>query len=34
MDKVSNKELWERTNQVQIEIEILKREDGDGLVTH
>ena len=25
MDKVSNKDLWERTSQVQIEIEILKR---------
>ena len=28
MDKVSNKDLWERTNQVQIEIEILKRRWG------
>ena len=34
MDKVSNKDLWERTSQVQIEIDILKREDGDGLATH
>ena len=25
MDKVSNKDLWERTSQVQIEIDILKR---------
>ena len=25
MDKVSNKDFWERTNQVQIEIEIIKR---------
>ena len=25
MDKVSNKDLWDRTNQVRIEIEILKR---------
>ena len=32
MDKVSNKDLWERTNQFQIEIDI--REDGDGLATH
>ena len=28
MDKVGNKDLWERTNQVQIEIEILKRRWG------
>ena len=28
MDKVSNKDLWERTNQVQIEIDILKRRWG------
>ena len=28
MDKVSNKDLWERTSQVQIEIEILKRRWG------
>ena len=32
MDKVSNKDLWERANRVQIEIEILT-EDGDGLAT-
>ena len=25
MDKVSHKDLWERTNRVQIEITILKR---------
>ena len=28
MDKVSNKDLWERTSQVQIEIDILKRRWG------
>ena len=28
MDKVSNKDLWERTSQVQLEIEILKRRWG------
>ena len=28
MDKVSNKDLWERTSHVQIEIEILKRRWG------
>ena len=28
MDKVSNKDLWERTNRVQIELE-----DVDGLAT-
>ena len=28
VDKVSNKDLWERTSQVQIEIEILKRRWG------
>ena len=28
MDKVSNKDLWERTNKVQIEIGILKRRWG------
>ena len=28
MDKVSKKELWERTNKVQIEIDILKRRLG------
>ena len=28
MDTVSNKDLWERTSQVQIEIEILKRRWG------
>ena len=28
MDKVSNKDLWERTRQVQIETEILKRRWG------
>ena len=33
MNKVSNKDLWERTNQVQIEIEILRRRWG-GLATH
>ena len=25
MDKVNNKDLWDRTNQIQIEIDILKR---------
>ena len=28
MAKVSNKDLWERTSQVQIEIEIIKRRWG------
>ena len=28
MDKVSNKDLWERTSQIQIEIDILKRRWG------
>ncbi len=28
MDKVCNKDLWKRTNQVQIEIDILKRRWG------
>ena len=28
MDKVNNKDLWERTNQVQIEIEMPKRRWG------
>ena len=28
MDKVSNKDLWKRTNQVQIQMDILKRRWG------
>ena len=28
MDQVSNKELWDRTNQVRIEVDILKRRWG------
>ena len=33
MDKVSNKDLWEKTHQVGIEINTLKK-NGDGLATH